>query len=202
MDASENDAKKLEAFVDAFISTWAIHKQGEPSQMIIDTYYNVLEKYSVEQIIAAFSYAVSELQWFPKPVELRKFIESGPGDVSDIALIEADKVVNAIRDHGYYKSVTFDDPVTMAVIVHGWGGWMKVCELRDNDIKWFRKDFVPIYKAYSNQGIKHHGHLVGYHEDHNILKYPESVPDPVLIGDENKARKVLAYNNKLKLVGG
>ena len=105
-------------------------------------------------------------------------------------------MVNAIRDHGYYKSVTFDNPVTMAVIKKGWGGWMKVCELRDEEIKWFRKDFVPIYKAYSTQGIKRYGHLIGFHEDHNLEKHPEQVPEPVLIGDTAKAQLVLDHNQK------
>ena len=182
-----------ERFIAAFMSAWSIHKTGEPSELILNAYSKSLEKFSIDEIESAFSYAISDLQWFPKPVELRQFIESGPGDIDDIALVEADKVVNAIRSIGYYNSVTFGDPATMAVIEQGWGGWMKLCELRDDEIKWFRKDFVGIYKAYSRQGIKQYGHLIGYHEDHNLGKFPEHVPDPVLIGDQAKALKVLEY---------
>ena len=183
------------------MSVWSIHKSGEPSEIILNAYIKSLEKYEIEQIETAFGYALTSLQWFPKPVELRQFIESGPGDIEDIALIEADKVINAISDHGYYASVTFDDPVTMAVIEQGWGGWMKLCELKDEEIKWFRKDYVKIYKAYSNQGIKKYGHLIGFHEDHNMGKFPEHVPKPVLIGDETKALKVLEYHKKhIKLI--
>ena len=187
-------------YLNAFMASWTIHKTNEPTDLLIEAYWKALVEYDIEQVEQAFGYAINNLQWFPKPVELRKFIESGPGDVADIAMIQADKVVNAIRDVGYYSSVTFDDPVTMAVIKQGWGGWMKVCELRNDDIKWFRKDFVGIYKAYSNQGIKQYGHLVGYHEDHNLIKYPERVPEPVLIGDESKAQRVLTHDSKLKLV--
>lgn len=187
-------------YLNAFMSTWAIHKTNEPSDLSIETYWRSLEKYDIKQVEQAFGYAINELQWFPKPVELRHFIESGPGDIEDIALVEADKVINAIRKHGY-KSITFDNPVTMAVIVQGWGGWIKICDLKQDDNKWFRKDFVLIYKAYSAQGIKSYDHLVGFHEDNNAFRWPERIPAPMLIGNNIKAQKVLDFN-KPKLIEG
>lgn len=189
-------------FLNAFMSVWSVHKTGEPTEMVLSAYKKSLSDYSIEQIEQSFGYAINELQWFPKPVELRQFIERGPGDIEDIALVEADKVVNAIREAGYYNSVVFDDPVTMAVIQQGWGGWMKVCDLKEDEVKWFRKDFAKIYKAYSNQGIKQYGHLIGFHEEHNVERFPEFVPPTVLIGDVEKAQKVLEYNrsDKIKLI--
>jgi len=191
------DAKKDEPrYLNAFMSVWSIHKTGEPMQIILDSYWKSLQDFSIDQVEKSFGYALKNMQWFPKPVELRSFIEIGPGDIEDIATVEADKVVNAIRDIGFYKSVVFDDPVTMAVIAQGWGGWMKICEMRDDEIKWFRKDFIKIYKAYLNQGVKKYGHLVGFHEDKNLEKYPEHLTEPVLIGDETKAQKILEYKEK------
>ena len=187
-------------FLNAFMSVWSIHKSGEPSEMILSAYKKSLSEYDIENIEQAFGYALNDLQWFPKPVELRNFIQHGPGDIEDVAHVEADKVINAIREVGYYNSVVFDNPVTMAVIAQGWGGWMKICELRDEEIKWFRKDFVKIYKAYSNQGIKQHDHLIGYHEDHNLAGYPEKVAQPVLIGDRVKALAVLHGKKDIKLI--
>ena len=183
-------------FLNAFMSVWEVHKSNEPSERLIDAYWSVLEKYEIDQINAAFSFALSSMQWFPKPVELINFIEQGPGDIEDIALVEADKVLNAIRDVSAYTSITFDNPVTMAVIDQGWGGWMKVCDMREDEEKWFRKDFVKIYKAYSNQGIKKYGHLIGYFEDANAERWPERVEPPVLIGDPDKALKVLEFKQE------
>jgi len=196
------DEKKDEPrYLNAFMSVWSIHKTVEPTQVVLDSYWKALEDFNIDQVEQSFGYALKSLQWFPKPVELRNFIETGPGDVEDIAQIEADKVVGAIRDIGFYESVVFDNPVTMAVIAKGWGGWMKICEMRDDEIKWFRKDFVKIYKAYSNQGVKQYGHLIGFHEDNNWEKYPEHLRDPILIGDETKAQKILENKeNKPKLI--
>jgi hypothetical protein len=172
------------------------------SKVAVEMYWKALEIYSDKQCKIAFDIAVTDCKFFPKPAELIQFIKSGSGDIEDIALIEADKVVNAIRHTGYYTSVTFDDPVTMAVIEQGWGGWIKICDLRDEEIKWFRKDFTRIYKAYSNQGVKRYGHLVGFHEDSNNERgFLEHIPEPVLIGDIDRAQKVLDYNKTILLDG-
>ena len=187
------DKKK---FIDAFISTWEVHKSGEPTEIILDAYWDSLKKYSNEKISAAFAYAVRGMQWFPKPVELIKYIENGPGDVQDIAMIEADKVVNAIKSVGAYESVCFDDPVTMAVIENGWGGWIKMCEIPEAEVKWFKKDFAKLYVAYSSQNIKQHGHLSGIIEHENRVRFPKAVPSPVLIGDKSRAKIVLEHNRQ------
>ena len=100
--ARKSEAEE-ERFIAAFMSVWAFHKSGEPSDLIINAYNKSLDGYSIEEVEAAFSYAIADLKWFPKPAELRQFIESGPGDIEDIALVEADKVVNTIRKHGYLE---------------------------------------------------------------------------------------------------
>lgn len=202
MARKEKSPGKYERYLNAFLSAWQLHKNDEPKEFLIEAYYKTLGKYPIEEIERAFGYAMSDLKWFPKPVELRHFIEHGPGDIEDVAMVEADKVVNAIKEVGYYNSVAFDNPVTMAVIAKGWGGWMKLCEMREDDIKWFRKDFVRVYKAYANQGVKQYGHLVGYHENHNLERWPEMVPPTRLIGDVKKAQKVLENHKKdrLKLI--
>jgi len=189
------------------MSVWQLHKNDEPKEFLIGAYYMALEKYSIEDIERAFGYAMIGLKWFPKPVELIEFIkygEGGAGNLEDIAMVQATAVINAIRGVGFYKSVVFDDPVTMAVVEQGWGGWMKICDLRVDDQKWFIKDFIKIYKAYSNQGIKKYGHLIGYHEDNNLSHWPEKVEPPVLIGDKIKATGVLENkatgNRALKVV--
>ena len=57
-------------FLNAFMTVWEVHKSGEPSERLIDAYWAVLEKYDIDEIQAAFSYALGSLQWFPKPATL------------------------------------------------------------------------------------------------------------------------------------
>jgi hypothetical protein len=62
----------------------------------------------------------------PKPVELIEYIAGSPQDVADRAMLQAHLVIDAIRQHGAYKSVKFDDAVTNAVIDQGFGGWVSL----------------------------------------------------------------------------
>ena len=86
------------------------------------------------------------------------------GAVEDMAEVEAGKVLAAIGEHGSYASVVFDDPVTQAVIVRAYGGWVKLCAEcgAQESEKWFRKDFAKTWAAYSRQGIRQNGCLAHY----------------------------------------
>ena len=94
----DKEKTRDEQFLNAFMSCWEVFKSVEPSEIILSAYDKAIERFSIEDIEMAFGNAIGNLKWFPKPVELIQFIESGPGDIADIALVEADKVINAIRD--------------------------------------------------------------------------------------------------------
>ena len=120
------------------------------------------------------------------------------GSAEDKAEVEAGKVLWAIGRHGVYASVVFDDAVTQAVIVLGYGGWVKLCSEcgpgceRGESEKWFRKDFSRTWAAYSRQGVQHTGHLPGLFEITNCSNgYHSHVDAPKLVGDPAKAQAVL-----------
>lgn len=115
----------------------------------------------------------------------------GGGTAEDKAEIEAGKVVEAVRHVGAYRSVVFDDPVTMAVIERAFGGWVRLCQgLTDREEKFFRKDFAKAYGSYSRQGIRDGGVLLGLAESQNAGRGLEHREAPKLIGDSDKARQV------------
>jgi hypothetical protein len=117
----------------------------------------------------------------PTVAEMLDFI--GGGSVEDRAQVEAAKVWKAVIDFGGYRSVCFDDAVTQAVIVNGFGGWPKMCsELKVDEQKWFIKEFCQIYGAYSRQKLTHTGTLGGIGDN------PKGV---ALIGDPEKVKAIL-----------
>lgn len=108
----------------------------------------------------------------------------------DKAIVEVGKVLEAVRKHGAYASIVFDEPVTQAVITHAYGGWVRLCS--ECDAQSFPWEFVRTWTAYFRQRIKRFGHLPGIHEITNSSNgYYEHVPPPILIGDPDKARAVL-----------
>lgn len=116
---------------------------------------------------------------FPQIGEVIEFVG---GKVDDRAELEAAKVWQAIRHVGGWKSVVFDDATTQAVIQYTFGGWSKLCgEMLEDQQKWFIKDFVKAYGAYSRQKITVNGVLPGRGE----------VGEPMLIGDHQKALQIM-----------
>jgi hypothetical protein len=138
------------------------------SDITKDFYWKALKPYADEQCEKAFNMAMGGLKFFPKPAELIELIQNDGGRLEDRADVEAGRVLEAVKRHGGYKSIEFDDPVTMAVIQIAFGGWVKLCsELMSDAEKWFLKDFVKYYQAYSRQNIHHSGHLPGRMEIEN-----------------------------------
>jgi len=130
----------------------------------------------------------------------------GGGSAEDKAEVEAGKVLTAIATYGGYASLVFDDPVTQAVIVQAYGGWVKLCEEcgREEPEKWFRKEFAKTWAAYSRQGVRQYGYLPGRIEvDNRASGWMDYVPAPQLVGDPVKARAVLkAGKSALALTEG
>ncbi len=54
--------------------------------------------------------------------------------------------------------------------------------------KWFLKDFVRTYQAYSRQGIEYKGHLAGQIETDNSARgYDNCIPEPLAIGAQKRS---------------
>lgn len=176
-----------------------IHNK-EISDVLKDAYWIALKQYPDDACRHAFDMAVATCKFFPKPAELIEIIVGRGGSVEDVAQIEAGKVLDAIKRIGGYQSVCFDDAITQAVIVQGFGGWEKMCsELKSDGEMWFRKDFVKIYGSYSRMGFKITGHLAGRSEISCCSKGIEYGEDIRIIGDIDKANKVLNYTENIRI---
>lgn len=141
------------------------------SEALLGIYVNALSGYAIGDVAKAISHAATSCTFFPKPSELIELLGGGALRADEIGLIEAGKVLRAIKQVGSYRSVKFDDPVTTAVISTHFGGWVKMCQdLKADADKWFLKDFEKAYVAYSRHGIKENAALPGVIETDNSAK--------------------------------
>jgi len=157
--------------------------------------FRALQAYTLEEIEAAAMSIMYSRKYTSMPT-VADFIEHlGGGSIEDLAEIEAGKALWAIGRVGRYDSVVFDDPTTMAVIQNGYGGWPKLCEEcgAAEPERWFRRNFAKMWAAYRRQGVRLFGVLPGVHEVANAAGGQAAfIPGPRLLGDEEKARNVLA----------
>ena len=157
----------------------------EISTMISDVYWKVLEPFDDEDCVNVFKKIILELKFFPKPVD---FLVRLQGDQSEMAMEAWLKVVEAIRRYGNYQSVSFDDRVIHSCI-EAMGGWPKLCEVLEDDLKWREKEFLRLYPIMKRRG-KHPAYLIGLHETENANSGFEVEAEVAKIG----------FNKKLKLV--
>lgn len=162
--------------------------------------FEALRQFPLDAVKAASMSLLASRKYNSMPT-VADFLEHiGGGNAEDKAEIEAGKVVEAVRSVGAYRSVVFDDPVTMAVISRAFGGWVRLCQnMTDREEKFFRREFKQAYGSYSRQGIREGGALLGLSESQNVgrgLEYRES---PRLIGDNAKAQQVLTMSDSAAL---
>ena len=91
---------------------------------------------------------------FPKPAE---FLEAckRKDDVEAEIIREQINIRQAIKKHGAYSNVCFDNPIIHKVIQNLFGSWVKMCRMEIEEFETLMKwDFPKIYKFYREQKIK------------------------------------------------
>jgi hypothetical protein len=141
-------------------------------------YWLALADIAIQDVEHACTRALRECKFFPSVAELREL--SGIGKPADQAIVAWVAFEKAVRVHGGYKSVCFDDPTLNATIA-SLGGWAYVCELGVDEFdKWLRKDFERLYSSLMRSGIGQTSHLIGLHERENNTNGQRTEP-PVMI---------------------
>ena len=157
--------------------------------------FEALKTFPLEDIHKAALSMMGTKKYATMP-SVADFIEYlGSGSVDDQGMIQAGVVYQAVKKHGGNRSVCFDDPVTQAVIVQGFGGWQKLCEeLQEDQQKWFMKDFAKLYGAFGRRGVKEYGLLPGRSDP------LDAKGEPAFIGNPEKAQLVYKQAETQKLI--
>lgn len=188
-------------FASSLTAVAALYGQ-ELIPQVVEIYFRTLEKFTIDEVEQGISKACSSCKFFPKPVELIDCITGGTGNLADKAMVEACRVLEAIKSIGSYSTVCFDDPVTQAVIVQQFGGWAKFADLLVDSEKWFIKDFTSGYQAFARQNVRHYGALPGISSGQNALTGRQHDEKPIYIGDVEKAKAIHAQGKLNALPDG
>lgn len=165
----------------------------EPSPVKVELYFQALREFRIEEIGEAARVMMKTRVYpsFPKPAEI---IQEINGTAEDWATTAWLLVSGAIRRHGSYESVAFDDKVIHSVI-DAMGGWPQLCQAREEELKWKQKEFERLYGVISAREGQHPQHLPGLIEMDNRAKgYAEHIPEPARIS--GASRKLIVYQGK------
>ncbi len=137
-------------------------------------------------------------QFLPKPADVVKMLE---GSTQDAALLAWHKVDKAVREVGTYASVAFDDALIHRVVFE-MGGWVSLGTKDESEWPFLRNEFVNRYRGYRgrSQVPEYPPLLIGIAETTNTRAGFQS-QGPVLIGNADAARAVVAGGSDTPLVG-
>jgi len=154
------------------------------SEALTGVYWKALEPFTDDQCKKAFSEVILSSRFFPKPVDI---IEAIHGNRGEVAMLAWEKVYGAICQIGAYQSVQFDDPVIHSTI-ELMGGWVELCKMKTEDVKWKQVEFEKIYKAMSKKG-NHPKRLAGMLEiDNGARGFKDNIPKQILVGEKRLLR--------------
>jgi len=175
---NKNDRTQFESILTVIAE--AFDKQLSGSQL--DLYFLALQDLTLEQFKKAGNIIIQTARFFPKPVDFREAVKGTVLDKTTQAVLQFE---NAVRRHGYYASVIFEDKIIHAC-VEALGGWQEIYQdWGYENWTWVKKDFEKHYEYFlkyppSNIPEK----LIGFHEQNNSSRgYLDDIPEPVLIGD-------------------
>lgn len=177
-------------FVTLLGDVMAFYRQ-DVSPFAVSVWWQACAPFDIEQVrkaLTAHAMDPDRGQFAPKPADLVRQLQ---GTKTDRALVAWGKVHEAMGRVGAYQSVVFDDPAIHAAI-DDMGGWPNVCRLPTDDLSHTQRRFCELHRAYAGRGeFAHPPVLVGVHEAENRAA-GRRVAQPLLIGNAEKAREVLA----------
>lgn len=155
--------------------------------------FDALREYDITDVRRAAMSLLRSRKYTSMPTVADFLEHMGGGSAEDKAEAAAGKALRAVAEAGRYASVTFDDPVLMAVVENAWGGWPEFCAACSGpEVKFVRRELAKTYAAYARQGVRRYGHLSGITENSNgSAGYLEHIPTPRLIGNREEAARVL-----------
>lgn len=191
---SELDKRLFEEYMTGLCEMY----DKEASKALMRLYYAVLRHLPPEQFKKGVETLLMRKTFnkMPLPAEI---LEAVGGKPEDAALLALHKLEKAMQDYGAYESVMFDDPVIHAVVErvdwNGERGWIGLCHMPLDELKWWKKDFPKAYAAYQGQ-VKTVTPMLGIHDSHNMGTVKDYSPKVRLIGDKAKIKALSAPESK------
>lgn len=159
------------------------------SRDLLALYWHALANFDLSVVRLALNQHVRNPdigQFMPKPADLIRLIEGCP---DDHALRAWSKVADAIKHIGQYSSVVFDDAL-IHVVVNEMGGWINLCQTREEVLVFRAKEFAKRYASYAVKKPTHYpNRLIGSLEHCNQVQGYANTR-PVLCGDVSKSTAV------------
>jgi hypothetical protein len=112
--------------------------------------FEALKEFTIDQISEAAVKLISTHKYkhMPTTADIIDAI-GGRISVSDRAEIEANKILDHLRRHGKSVIPEFKDPITKYLMNSRWRYYSWAARVAEDDLKWWFRDFVRVYRAHA-----------------------------------------------------
>lgn len=157
----------------------------------IETYFKILSPWNIEDVLRAGNDILKHSQFFPKPADFIQRLETEKQLSEDERAIMAWTTLMRERDCGdQYDSVEFEDGAMGRAVFDLFGGWTGMFDVKYDELKFLKKDFLSLYKIHARRIDLKPIHLPGIfekdgaaHNVHTIKAISDGGPTPKLISD-------------------
>lgn len=176
---------------------------GKPiGEAVTAVWWDALGRFDIAAVESAFRRHMASPDagmFMPKPADIVRMLAGTSIDASQVAWAKVDK---AVRSVGTYASVAFDDALIHRVL-HDMGGWIALGTRTDDEWPFIANEFRTRYQGYRSRAEtpEYPRRLAGIAEADNARRGLAGPSDAVLIGDQAKAREVLAGGTDKPAVG-
>ena len=174
----------------------------EASEAMLTGYWMGLSDLELPAFKRAASMALRDRKFMPTVAELHEL--AGELTPEARAVVAWDAAILANRLHGYYHSVSFDDPAINATI-RSLGGWPALDDrLNAEGDVWLRKDFERIFITFARRGVTadEGAALAGFFDRANGAEHPEATRQPVAIQTTLKPTRMIGGPARPAIAGG
>lgn len=200
-------------FAELLNDVMSFYKQ-DISHFALNIWWEACNGFSYEQVSKALTRHAMDPekgQFVPKVADIVRVLDGTPTDKAHLAW---GKAFNAISRVGPWQDVVFDDAAIHATI-EDMGGWVKFCNMKEDEVSFSQSRFVKSYAAYAKQEKFEYTkrlHGAGSPESFYLEKGLEP-PKPRIVGDIDKARlvykeggrdetKQISFENLIKRIEG
>lgn len=152
--------------------------------------FNVLARFTIEQVKHGIAMHLNDTVSGRFKIQAADVIANIEGRGDERAGAAWSKLQRGISGVGSWDDALFDDPI-IHVVVENEGGWVKVCGLDDNDMKFYQNRFIKQYVQYVSRSgdFKFPKVLTGTTNGDRIARGLEPNP-PALIGDPERCKLI------------
>ena len=184
----------FQRFAALWAQAWEVCGAGRmPTREAIVLAFDVLRDWPLEAIRQALIAHMRDPRagaYPPKPADVIRHLEGGHEEEREArALVAWRRVMDTLASVGRYASVVFDDPAIHHAVEVAFGGWTKLADTPEDELRFRKRDFVRAYCAFRPRS-PYPARLVGEWE---ARASDGARWEVAYIGDTERARAVEAH---------